>query len=331
METIELSAALTVNERTQPVLDGVVTPRGVRLVPSALAPSEIFFRQLKFSEFDISEMSLATLCIATAAGPTEWVGLPIFTMRQFFHSTILVRSDAGIATPADLHGKRVGVPEYQQTRSVWQRGVLHDEFGVDARRIAWFMERTPERSHGGATGFTPPAGIRMQYIAPSTDIGAMLLAGELDATLHHYESTNLIDRAMTSLKGRTDVRPLFPDPAAEGRRYFAKTGLFPINHCIVVRRSLVERHPWLPLNIYAAFEEAKALTIARRAAAMEPLYGLGVLDAAARPAATYDAFPYGVRVARRELETIARYVHDQGLAPRVVGLDELFAASTLDR
>ena len=119
---VELSVALSRNARTAPILDGRVQPEGVRLVPSVVYPSEMFWRQLKFGDFDVSEMSLATLAIATAHAPTEWVGIPVFTYRDFFHTRILVRADAGIATPADLRGKRVGVPEYQQTSAIWARG-----------------------------------------------------------------------------------------------------------------------------------------------------------------------------------------------------------------
>jgi 4,5-dihydroxyphthalate decarboxylase len=329
MASLSLSAALTVNERTQPLLDGSVAVEGVQLAPTALEPAEIFYRQLKFAEFDVSEMSLASLMIATATAPTDWVALPVFTIRAFFHTTILVRDDAGIATPRDLRGKRVGVPEYQQTRAVWQRGILQHEFGVDAREIAWFMERTPAVSHGGATGFTPPPGIRLTYVDATTDLGALLVSGEIDAALHHYTRPNIVDRAMTPIAGHPGIRTLFADPVAEGRRYFAKTGIFPINHCVVVRRSLVARHPWLPLNLYAAFAAAKARTIERRAASMEPLFAVGALPPGERAAATFDAFPYGLSGSRAVVETIAAYLFEQGLTPRVVAPDELFAASTM--
>ena len=116
----------------------------------------MFWRQLKFAEFDVSEMSVSSLIIATANGPTEWVALPIFSMRQFFHTSILVRADSGIMQPSDLRGKRIGVPEYQQTWAVWSRGILADEFGVQPSDMTWYMERSPARSHGGATGFTAP-------------------------------------------------------------------------------------------------------------------------------------------------------------------------------
>ena len=100
---------------------------------------------------------MSSLVIATSRGPTPWVALPVFTTREFFHTRILVRADAGIAAPADLRGKRVGVPEYQQTAAIWARGVLENEFGVAPREMELFMERG-DKSHGGATGFKPPPG-----------------------------------------------------------------------------------------------------------------------------------------------------------------------------
>ena len=146
---LELSLALSDNENTRPLLDGAVTAEGIRLIPTAVHPSEMFWRQLKFGEFDVSEMSMSSLLIATARGPTPWVALPVFTSREFFQTWTRVRADAGISKPADLRGKRVGVPEYQQTAAIWSRGILQHEFGVHAREIEWFMERNPDKSHGG--------------------------------------------------------------------------------------------------------------------------------------------------------------------------------------
>ena len=173
---LELSIALSDNERTRPLLEGRVSPQGIRLVPTMIHPSEMFWRQLRFAEFDISEMSMSSLIIATARGDTRWVAIPVFTMRRFFHTSIIVRNDSGITTPAGLRGKRIGVPEYQQTWAIWSRGALQHEFGVHAREIEWFMERNPDKSHGGATGFKPPEGVRVNQIPPTTNMGEMLLA-----------------------------------------------------------------------------------------------------------------------------------------------------------
>ena len=128
---LQLSAALTDNVRTRPLIDGAIRPQSVDLYTSVLYPTEIFWRQLHHAEFDISEMSLSSLMIATSRGLTDWVGLPVFTTRRFFHTGIMVRTDRGIEKPADLAGKRVGVPEFQQTAALWTRGVLRDEFGVE--------------------------------------------------------------------------------------------------------------------------------------------------------------------------------------------------------
>jgi 4,5-dihydroxyphthalate decarboxylase len=328
--TVELSVALSRNARTAPILDGQVVPEGIRLVPSEVDPSEMFWRQLKFGDFDVSEMSLSSLTIATSRGPTDWVAIPVFTYRDFFHTRILVRADAGIETPADLRDKRVGVPEYQQTAAIWTRGVLEHEFGVRPRDIAWSMERAPERSHGGTTGFTPPAELRFSYLSPDTDIGTELLAGRLDATLLYLSNRNLIDRSSADLDATGAIVPLFRDRAAEGRRYYAKTGIFPINHGMVIRRSLVERYPWLPLNLYAAFLRAKELALESSVAALEPYFKTGLLDGGASAALRADPLAYGVKASRPVIETVARYVREQGLATRVVGVEELFAPSTLD-
>ena len=144
---LQLSIALSRNPRTRALLDGEIVPQGIRLLGTALHGPEMFWRQLKFSEFDISDMSLSSLMAATVrGGATEWVALPIFTMRQFFHTGVLVRSDSGIVKPADLHGKRVGVPEYQQTAALWTRGILHDEFGVEPGEL---IARDEARLGGG--------------------------------------------------------------------------------------------------------------------------------------------------------------------------------------
>ena len=330
-QTLDLSIALSDNERTRPILRGQFQPQGVRLLPTRVHPSEMFWRQLKFGDFDISEMSLSTLCIAVARGDTRWVALPIFTARMFFHTSILVRADRGIAEPADLRGKRVGVPEYQQTWALWSRGILEHEFGVHARDIEWFMERGPDKSHGGATGFAPPPGVRLNQIPPGSDIGAMMASGELDATLLYLTGRNLVDRSSIDL-GRVDaVRTLFADPAAEARRYYAKTGLFPINHTVVIRRELLERHPWLAINVYHAFVEAKRHVEQQAAEVLQPYVAAGLIEPAAADALRRDdPKAYGVKSSRRVLETLARYVEEQGLANRRVGLEELFAPSTLE-
>ncbi|MBV9577467.1 MAG: ABC transporter substrate-binding protein, partial [Chloroflexi bacterium] len=281
-------------------------------------------------EFDVSEMSLSSLLMTMAAGNRDWIGLPIFTSRRFFHTGVWIRADSGIDTPADLKGKRVGVPEYQQTAALWARGVLKHEFGVEPEDLEWWMERTEERSHGGATGFRPPAGIRLNRIGADQSIGTMLQDGTLDATLLYLTDNNLVDRSRITLEGNPKFRLLFPEPDAEGQRYFAKTAIFPINHGMVVRRSLYEQHPWIALNIFNAFRLAKERVAARTRELVATHVELGLLGPEAHRALRVDPYPYGVRSNQKVLETVADYSFEQGLTPRRMQLDEVFAPSTLD-
>ena len=135
MGRLQLSACLSRNILTGPIISGQVVPEGIAWQVSALHPSEMFWRQLKFGDFDISEMSLASLCIAADRGVREWVALPIFTTRRFFHTGIVIREGAGIVDPGDMVSKRVGVPEYQQTAAVWARGALLHELSPRDRYV----------------------------------------------------------------------------------------------------------------------------------------------------------------------------------------------------
>jgi 4,5-dihydroxyphthalate decarboxylase len=290
---LELSIALSENENTQPVLDGRIAPDGIKLYATPMHPSEMFWRQLKFAEFDVSEMSMSSMTIATAQGPTQWVMLPVFTTREFFHLRILVRAASGIQAPADLKGRRVGVPEYQQTAALWSRGVLQHEFGVHARDIEWHMERSPEVSHGGATAFRPPAGVTLHRIPMSTNIGEMMMKGELDATLLYLTHQNVVDRSRAELTLDKGFRPLF-DRKVEGPRYFAKTGIYQINHGMVIRRSTHERHPWAALNIYNAFAAARAAVIRARDTALHRHFEPGRPGDDARRARAADPMASGV-------------------------------------
>ena len=191
------------------------------------------------------------------------------------------------------------------------------------------MERTEEISHGGATGFRPPEGVTLHRIPAHDSIGAMLVDGRLDATLHYLTNTNMVDRSRVRLEDRPDIHLLFRDPAEEGRRYYAKTGLFPINHAMVIRRSIVEQNPWVVLNVYNAFREAKDRWLAQVLDAVQTHRQLGLLSREAAEALRKDPYPYGVVANRTILETIARYSHEQGLTPRLIALDEIFPRNTL--
>jgi 4,5-dihydroxyphthalate decarboxylase len=329
MAKLKLSCTLSTNPRTIPIINGSVKPEGIDLEVTPLFPSEMFLRQLKFAEFDVSEMSLSSLTIATSQAPTEWVGLPIFTSRRFFHTGIYIRTDRGIDSPADLAGKNVGVPEFQQTAALWARAVLRHEFGVDSRTMHWHMERSPAQSHGGQTGFSPPPGIDLQYIPAEKNIGQMLVDGELDALIHWIDERNLVDRSSVNPLSSPNVRMLF-DRVAEAKRYYAKTNVYPINHGMVVRRSIVEKHPWVVLNLYDAFVRAKEHIAHQIDVELYPYFEGGLFDDSVAPALKRDPLAYGVKSSRHVLEMIAQATVDDGLAKRKIGLDEMFSKNTLE-
>jgi 4,5-dihydroxyphthalate decarboxylase len=197
--------------------------------------------------------------------------------------------------------------------------------------MEFFMERVPGQSHGSATGFTPPPGVTVNQIPADTNIGEMLLRGELDATLLYLPSPNLIDRSSADLENHPNFAPLFRDRAAEGLRYFRKTGIYPINHGMVIRREVAEKHPWAVLNILKAFVAANDLANRQRMEHVEYHGAAGLLSPDAMEALKTPLVEHGIAANRKTLETAAQYSLEQGLTPRLIGLDEVFARSTLDQ
>ncbi len=328
---LELSLAIASNPRSWPILDGTIKPDGIDLVPTILHPSEMFWRQLRFADFDVSEMSFSSLMMARAGGDDRWVGLPIFTTRKFFHTDILVRRDAKIEKPADLKGRRVGVPEYQQTAALWTRGILQHEFGVLSTDVECWMERVPTHSHAGGVGFKAPPGVTIHQIPIEKSIGSMMVSGELEAVIHYIRHDNLVDRSKVDLNNHPDVKTLFPDPVAEGVRYFRKTGIYPINHGMVVRREIAEKHPWVILNLLKAFDKAAELADAQRMQHVEYHLASGMISQEAAKALREPVLRHGIKANKLILETAAQMSLEQGLTPRLMRLDEIFAKSTMDQ
>ncbi len=334
MNRLQLSFGTRVNERVRPLVDGRVRPQGIELIPTFGHPGETFWRQLRFGDFDVSEMSLSSLLIAKSRG-SDLVAIPAFPSRRMFHLELDGRRDA-VASPADLRGKRVGVPEYQQTAALWLRGILQHDFGVDPTEIHWFMERGDSLSHAGATGFTTPVGITLDFIPADQSLASMLARGELDAALvrpnRSAGASNVIERSSADT-GRLDwgaIGPVFGDPFVEGKRFFDAHGFIPINHTYVIRGSLFREQPWVALNLYQAFLEAKKMTEADlvEEIPLSLVFRWEYLNQA-RSMFGPDPFPYGFSANRTALETIARFSHEQGLTPELVDVESIFAPSTV--
>ena len=330
MANLKLSLAITSNPRTWPVIDGRVQADGIDFATTVLGPAEIFWRQLSAAEFDVSEMSMSELMMIRARGDDRFVGMPVFTTRRFYHTGIFVRKDAKIDRPADLKGKRVGVPEYIQTSALWTRGVLETEFGVAPKNMTFFMERLPTRSHAGAIGFTAPPGVTVNRIPPEKSVGSMMLAGELDACMSYNRNQGLIDRSGADLENHPDIKPLFPDAAAEAIRYYKKTGIYPINHGMVVKRAVFEREPWVVINILQAFDQANTIADGERREHVAYHFETGLVPPEYRKAMATRIVAHGLKANRATLETAAKYSNQQGLTPRIMTMDELFAPNALD-
>jgi 4,5-dihydroxyphthalate decarboxylase len=291
----------------------------------------MFWRQLRFGDFDVSEMSFSSLMMAIAGGDDRWVGLPIFTTRKFFHTEIMARRDSGIETPSDFKGRRVGVPEYQQTAALWTRGALQHEFGVKPTEMEFWMERVPSHSHAGGTGFKPPPGVTIHQIPAEKSIGSMMLSGELEAVIHYLRHDNLVDRSKVDLDHHPDVKHVFADQIAEGARYYRQTGIHPINHGMVVKRSIAEKHPWVVLNLFKAFEKANAMADALRMEHVTYHIDSGAISQEAAKALREPVLRHGIKANRKILETAAQYSLEQGLTPRLMKLEEVFAPSAMDQ
>lgn len=327
MGQLSLSLACWRNPRVSRILDHVVPIEGVDLTTVNSPPADTFWRQLRFAEFDISEMSMASLSIAVAKGEDRWVAIPVFPDRIFFHARILVRKDAGITKPEDLRGRPVSIPDYQQTGALWARGILEHDFDVKPADMKWYQERTPGLSHGGATGFQPPEGVDITQLTSDQNASDMMRRGELDAMIMYIPYPTMLDRSSAP----HDVAvPLFPDKLAETARMFAKWGFIPPNHCIVVRRELAEKYPWLPTNIYRAFRASQAQHVEEVHELTRMHREAGVLGTQGNDGILADIFPYGLNANKKALTTIADMLVEQGLLPKRVEIPELVAETLLD-
>jgi 4,5-dihydroxyphthalate decarboxylase len=326
MTKLELGLACCDYDRTRAIFDGRARIDGCEVLGTPIEPEESFHRAFKYQEFDVSELSLSSYTMMTSRGDCPYVAIPAFVSRLFRHSGIYIRTDRGIATPADLAGKTIGVPEYQITANVWIRGILQDEYGVKPSSVRWRQGGVEEAGRTERTPLRLPSDVNYAPIANDRTLSGMLEAGELDAVIGA--------RAPSCFsRGAPNIARMFPDYRAAERAYFEKTKIFPIMHVIGIRRSLVERHSWLAVNVYKAFIEAKRLCMAELGQ-IGHLFSslpwsvpeLGVT----RALMGEDFWSYGADANEHVLDTFLRYHFEQGLSARRVRVDELFADSTFE-
>lgn len=324
MSKLPLTLACWNYDRIAALGDGRVTAEGIDLNLLTLDVEETFFRMLRHREFDAAEMSLSSYCVGLGRGSTDFVALPVFPSRFFRHSCIFVSARSGIETPADLVGKRIGVPEYQMTAPVWIRGILQDEYGIDPASVSYFTggEETPGREE--KLKLNLPERFRLTPIGPDQTLARMLADGEIDAL---YTA-----RAPSTFTTEPDaVRRLFPDFVTREQDWFARTGIFPIMHVIALRRDVYEANRWIARALMKAFAQAKALAQAELhiSASLKTMlpWQIAMVEETTRTMGE-DWWPYGVDANRAVLETFTRYHHEQGLSPRQLAVEELFAPET---
>lgn len=322
--SVELSLACGRYDRTEAILDGRVKPQGVELTCLALPPYEMFWRQIQHREFDVSELSLSAHILAVSRGERDLLGIPVFPSRVFRHSYIFVRDAAGIETPEQLAGKRVGLPEYHMTAALFIRGLLADEHGVEPRSISWVQAGLVQAGRKERVELDLPEGVSVERNERESLLD-LLAAGRLDAV-----AIPSVPEKLLALPG---VRRLFPDVRAVERDYFARTGIFPIMHLVAIRADVHERAPWVALELYKAFDAAKELALreafARGAIASSLPWFQSELEET-RAAMGDDLWPYGVEKNRATLEAAVRYSAEQGLSERQVTVEELFVPNCLD-
>jgi 4,5-dihydroxyphthalate decarboxylase len=321
MADLKLTLACWDYDRTRPLMDGRVKPDGIEFDIQVLRPRQAFQRMLDGKEFQVSELSLASYTALKGRGACPFVAVPVALSKIFRHSCIYVRTDAGIRRPEDLKGKRVGTSQWSSTGLVFMRGMLQHDYGLRAQDMHWFM--------GGLNSFVEPpliplnlpGDIRLDFLSGGQTLEAMFAAGELDALLSLYIPKLFLD-------GSPLIARLFPDYKAVEQDYFRRTGIFPIMHTVVLREDVYRANPWAAQSIYRAFCRARDL-------AVDVLYDTDALRVALPWLIDHveetwrvmgkEFWAYGLEPNRPTFAAIGRYVHEQGLSPRAVRADELFA------
>ena len=306
--TTTLKTAIATYPHTKALKDGSVTAGGLQFDHVEVSPIVAAFRRMvRTLEFDVSEMAITTYLTAKAHGKA-FTALPVFIMRQFHHAPIVYNVHAGVASPKDLEGKKVGVRAYTVTTGVWVRGILKSEYGVDLDKITWVVV---DEEH--VQEYRKPSNVEER---PKANLGEMVAKGELAAAI----GAGKVDSP--------DVTPLFPNAGELEAAWYRKTGIYPINHTVVVKDSLLQADPTLGPRVFSAFKDAKGALLKQLAGGGE-LSGEAQTLAQRRKVVGDDPLPYGLAKNRRAMEAIIRFALDQKILPRAVEPEAMFPGNTL--
>ncbi len=307
-------------DRTEALRTGKVRVEGFDVEQLELHPREIFDRMATHQAFSACEFSFTEYTVTHSKGKSPFVAIPAFPSKVFRHGFMFVNRGAGIRTPKDLEGKRVGVPLYTMTAALWQRGILHDDYGVDWRKIHWVQGGVNHVGGHSDSGNLPRLlkPVDLEFADPSKSLAEQLADGAIDALVGTQVPTTIRHPAV----GR-----LFPDFHAVERDYFLRTGIHPIMHLVAIRRDVHEANPGFAKALYRALEASKAATIEKMQYTGANCIMLPFLSADMEEVDTIfdgDAYRYGLEENRTNMETMIRYMVEQDYIPRPVAVDELF-------
>jgi 4,5-dihydroxyphthalate decarboxylase len=313
MAKLTLTVACGDYDIIRPLKEGLVTAGGLDLIfLTDMGPRERHWRLARKLEFDICEENVGAYFIARDRGdPIS--AIPVFMHRRFRHGFVFVNTAAGIQTPKDLIGKRVGGTNFMPAGNIWMRGILEEHYGVPHKELTWIVERSED------IPFEAPPGLKIEMKGSAKSLSDMLADGDLPAMI-----SPTIPKPFTM--GDKRIARLFPDYKKIEIDYFRATGNFPIMHVTTINQEIVDKYPWVTTNLVKAFEQSKQMAYRRVAnPRMVPLAWVRTAVEEQEQLLGRDPWAYGLTPAnRKNLETMQRYVHQQGMVSKVRPLDELF-------
>ena len=319
MANLRVTFACGPYDRTQALRDETIRPEGIELNYVTLQPAEIFWRMLQFKEFDASEMSLSNYTTLVSGGQAPFIAIPVFPSRVFRHGYFFINTTKGIAQPADLKGKRGGVPEYSMTAAVYMRGLLEHEYGVKPSDVEWVQGRADRLGH------RLPKDVHLTQAPAGAELGDMLERGEIDFMM-------TANNPLSFRRGAPNVKRLFPNYREAEQDYYRRTKIYPIMHTVVIRRDIYDRDSWVALSLYKALCRAKDYSYHLLAETGSPKASLAWLQPLLEEEQAIigpDWYPYGIEKNRPSIEALLQYSHEQGLSEHRIKIEELFAPSTL--
>jgi 4,5-dihydroxyphthalate decarboxylase len=313
-------------DRTRGLRWGLVEAEGIDLNYLCQPVEETFWRMARAKEYDVAEMSMGSYMIRRSKGIDDLVAIPVFPSRMFRHGFYFVNTNSGIKKPEDLRGKRMSVPEYQITAAIWMRGILEHDHGVAPRDMRWFSGGLYEPGRIEKQHISLPEGVVLESIPEGRTLSELIATGDVDALI-------TARAPLTFRDGTNRVQRLFPNFRDVEREYYKRTKIFPIMHTVVIRREILEEHPWVAMNLYKAFCAAKdefVRSFDDDSAMRLMLPGMIADLEETRDTMGEDFWPYGLEPNRHVLQTLVDYAMEQGLLERQLDLDGLFAHETLE-